>query len=87
MDISKLHKKLIKKKTSISVAESCTGGLLSGKLTKLSDSSKYFRMGLNTYSNNAKIKILKVNRKIIKIRIQIPEFREESISDHPGGQN
>ena len=65
MDISKLHKKLIKKKTSISVAESCTGGLLSSKLTKLSGSSKYFRMGLITYSNNAKIKILKVNRKII----------------------
>ena len=65
MDISKLHKKLIKKKTSISVAESCTGGLLSSKLTKLSGSSKYFRMGLITYSNNAKIKILKVNKKII----------------------
>ena len=28
-----------------------------------------------------------IHRKIMKIRIQIPEFREESISDHPGGQN
>ncbi len=65
MNISKLHKKLIKKNISISVAESCTGGLLSSKLTKLSGSSKYFRMGLITYSNNAKIKILKVNKKII----------------------
>ena len=65
MSIDKLHKKLIKKKISISVAESCTGGLLSSKLTKLSGSSKYFRMGLITYSNNAKINILKVKKNII----------------------
>ena len=65
MSIDKLHKKLIKKKSSISVAESCTGGLLSSKLTKLSGSSKYFKMGLITYSNNAKINILKVNKKLI----------------------
>ena len=65
MSIHKLHKKMIKKKTSISVAESCTGGLLSSKLTKLSGSSKYFKMGLITYSNNAKISILKVKKSII----------------------
>ena len=65
MSIDKLHKKLIKKKTTISVAESCTGGLLSSKLTKLSGSSKYFKMGLITYSNNAKINILKVKKNII----------------------
>ena len=65
MSIDKLHKKLIKKKTTISVAESCTGGLLSRKLTTLSGSSKYFKMGLITYSNNAKINILNVNKKVI----------------------
>ena len=65
MSIHKLHKKMIKKKTNISVAESCTGGLLSSKLTKLSGSSKYFRMGLVTYSNNAKINILKVKKSVI----------------------
>ena len=65
MSIDKLHKKLIKKKTTISVAESCTGGLLSSKLTKLSGSSKYFKMGLVTYSNKAKINILKVKKNII----------------------
>ena len=63
MSIHKLHKKMIKKKTSISVAESCTGGLLSSELTKLSGSSKYFKMRLITYSNNAKINILKINKK------------------------
>jgi nicotinamide-nucleotide amidase len=66
MSIQLLHKKLIKKKLTISVAESCTGGLLSHNLTKLANSSKYFQMGLTTYSNQAKIKILKVNKNIIR---------------------
>ena len=66
MTIKLLHKKLIQKKLTISVAESCTGGLLAHNLTKLANSSKYFQMGLTTYSNKAKIKILKVNKNIIK---------------------
>ena len=66
MNIQLLHKKLINKKLTISVAESCTGGLLAHNLTKLANSSKYFQMGLTTYSNQAKIKILKVNKNIIK---------------------
>ena len=65
MNIEKLHKKLIKKNITLSVAESCTGGLLSSKFTKLNGSSNYFQMGLITYSNKAKIKILKVKKKII----------------------
>ncbi len=66
MSIQLVHKKLIKKKLSISVAESCTGGLLAHNFTKLANSSKYFQMGLTTYSNQAKIKILKVNKNIIE---------------------
>ena len=66
MTIKLLHKKLIKRKLTISVVESCTGGLLAHNLTKLPNSSKYFQMGLTTYSNQAKIKILKVNKKIIE---------------------
>ncbi|WP_262589262.1 CinA family protein [Candidatus Pelagibacter communis] len=66
MYLKKLHKKLIDKKLTISVAESCTGGLLSNNLTKLANSSKYFQMGLIAYSNEAKTKILKVDRNIIK---------------------
>ena len=66
MSIQELHKKLIKKKLTISVAESCTGGLLAHNFTKLANSSKYFQMGLTTYSNQAKIKILKVNKNIIE---------------------
>jgi nicotinamide-nucleotide amidase len=66
MTIQTLHKKLIQKKLTISVAESCTGGLLAHNLTKLPNSSKYFQMGLTTYSNQAKIKILKVDKNIIE---------------------
>ena len=66
MSIQILHKKLIKKKLTISVAESCTGGLLAHNLTKLANSSKYFQMGLTTYSNQSKIKILNVNKNIIE---------------------
>ena len=61
-----LVKKLHKKKLKISFAESCTGGNLAGKLTSISGASKVFDLGLVTYSNLTKIKILKVNKNIIK---------------------
>ena len=61
-----LVKKLIKKKLKISFAESCTGGLLASSITSISGSSKIFNLGLVTYSNQAKIKFLKVNKNIIK---------------------
>tara|TARA_Y100001970_G_C14251565_1_gene872270 strand:- start:130 stop:603 length:474 start_codon:yes stop_codon:yes gene_type:complete len=56
---------LTKKKLTISFAESCTGGLLASSITSISGSSKVFNMGFVTYSNNAKIKLLKVPKKII----------------------
>ena len=66
MKIENLLKILIKKKYKISVAESCTGGLISSSITSISGASKVFNLGLVTYSNQSKIKILKVNRNIIK---------------------
>ena len=57
---------LKRKKLKIAVAESCTGGILSSAITSISGSSKVFTMGLVTYSNQAKIGILKVPQKIIK---------------------
>ena len=59
-------KKLTKKKLKISLAESCTGGMLSSSITSVSGSSKVFNLGLVTYSDESKIKILKVSKKIIK---------------------
>ena len=61
-----LIKLLIKKKIKVSVAESCTGGLLASTITSMSGASKIFNLGLITYSNQAKIKILKVNKSVIK---------------------
>ena len=62
----KLINLLKKKKIKISFAESCTGGLLSSIITSNAGSSKVFDLGLVTYSNQAKQKILKVPNKIIK---------------------
>ena len=61
----KVVKKLIKKKLKVSFAESCTGGLLSSLITSTSGSSKVFNLGLITYSNNVKIDILNVPKKVI----------------------
>ena len=61
-----LIKILKKKKLKISLAESCTGGLLASTITSISGASKVFNLGLVTYSNQAKIKVLKVNENIIK---------------------
>ena len=61
----KVVKLLNKKSLKISFAESCTGGLLSSSITSISGSSKVFTLGFVTYSNQAKIKILKVPKKII----------------------
>ena len=61
-----LVEKLTKKKLKISFAESCTGGMLASSITSISGASKVFDMGLITYSNRSKIKILKVNENIIK---------------------
>ena len=61
-----LVKKLTKKKLKISFAESCTGGMLASSVTSVSGASKIFGLGLITYSDQAKIKLLKVNKNIIK---------------------
>ena len=61
-----LVKKLTRKKLKISFAESCTGGMLANTITSISGASKVFNLGLITYSNQAKIKVLKVNKNIIK---------------------
>jgi len=58
--------KLKSKKINLSVAESCTGGMLAESITSVSGASKVFNFGVITYSNQSKIKYLKVPNKIIK---------------------
>ena len=65
-----LNKKVVlllkKKKLKLAIAESCTGGMLSSAITSVGGASKVFSMGLVTYSNQAKMNILKVPQKIIQ---------------------
>ena len=58
--------KLVKKKLLISFAESCTGGLLASKITSVSGASKVLNLSLIAYSNQSKINILKIPKKVIK---------------------
>ena len=59
----KITNKLIKKKLTIAVAESCTGGMLSSTITSVSGSSKVFNLGFVVYSNKSKINVLKISKK------------------------
>ena len=65
-----LNKKIISqlksKKLKLALAESCTGGMLSSAITSVGGASKVFSMSLVTYSNQAKMSILKVPKKIIQ---------------------
>ena len=58
--------KLLKRNISISIAESCTGGLLSSKFTSVPGISKIFNMGLITYSNKAKTNLLNISQNHLK---------------------
>ena len=59
-------KELLKRNITISVAESCTGGLLSSKFTSVAGISKIFNIGLITYSNKAKSNLLKISQNHLK---------------------
>ena len=62
----KILNKLIERNISVSTAESCTGGLLAYSFVKNKDSSKVFKGGYITYSNEMKIKELKVKKASLK---------------------
>jgi nicotinamide-nucleotide amidase len=56
---------LREKGLSLSVAESCTGGLIGNLVTNVPGSSSYFTGGIVTYSNQAKIDMLRVDPQIL----------------------
>ena len=62
----KVIKKLIRNKITISVAESCTGGLIASEITSVPNSSNIFNLGLITYSNQSKEKLLKIKKQNLK---------------------
>ena len=63
---NKIIIKLINNNISVSTAESCTGGLLSYTFIKHKGISKIFKLGLICYSNNSKIKLLKIKKNLLK---------------------
>lgn len=64
--IKKIITLLADKKINLSIAESCTGGMLAQYITSVNGASKVFNFGIVTYSNQSKIKYLKVPSQIIK---------------------
>jgi nicotinamide-nucleotide amidase len=50
---------------TISVAESCTGGLISSRITNVSGSSKYFERAIISYSNGAKVELLGIDEDLL----------------------
>ena len=58
--------KLIRKKIKLSLAESCTGGMIAQSITSVNGASNVFDFSIITYSNQSKIKNLKISSKIIK---------------------
>ena len=61
-----IGKLLLKKKKTLSIAESCTGGLLADRITDIPGSTKYFQIGVVAYSNESKNKVLNIPIETIK---------------------
>ena len=72
MDIIKqLHDLCIAKNISISVAESCTSGLIASKITSISGSSAYFKGGIIAYQNEIKVNVLSVSKRLIDEKTEV----------------
>ena len=64
---------LRERRLSLSVAESCTGGLLAARLTDVSGSSAFFERGFVTYSNRSKVDLLAVPAELIEAQGAVSE--------------
>lgn len=60
-----LVKELTRKNATITMAESCTGGLLSGRVVNVGGASEVFNQSFVTYSNEAKMKVLGVKKETL----------------------
>ncbi len=77
-----VFKKLIKKKITVSVVESCTGGLIASEIISIPNSSKIFHLGLITYSNESKEKVLNIKKKsLIKYGAVSPQVCKEMLDN------
>jgi nicotinamide-nucleotide amidase len=65
---------------TLATAESCTGGLLAGRITEVAGSSAYFLEGAVTYSNEAKIRQLGVPRALLEVHGAVSEQVAEAMA-------
>ena len=80
--INKIINKLIDRKISISVAESCSGGLIANTIVRNSGASNIFSCGLVCYSNKAKMNYLNVSEKTLsKFGAVSYEVAEEMVNN------
>lgn len=82
MQIERTIARLLKKGTAtLCTAESCSGGLLADRLTDIPGSSEYFRLGLITYSNDAKVRLLKVSPSTIRRHGAVSEQTAKAMAE------
>jgi len=78
--LNKVSAELKKQHLTVATAESCTGGLLAHTLTNISGSSEYFEYGIVSYSNESKIKLLHVSKKILQSYGAVSEQTAEAMA-------
>ena len=82
MEIEKRIGKMLKERgLKIAVAESCTGGLISSRITDISGASDYFEAGITTYSNVSKIRLLNVPKDTIDRYGAVSEETAKSMAE------
>jgi PncC family amidohydrolase len=58
---------LVQRGLRLAVAESCTGGLISHRITNISGSSRYYLGGVTAYANEAKMQLLRVSQDTLEL--------------------
>jgi len=71
---------LLEKNLSLSVAESCTGGLIGHRLTSVPGSTSYFRGGVVVYSNQSKVDLLRVDPRTLETHGAVSERTVEEMA-------
>ncbi len=81
-DLNKLvYELLMKSGKSISVAESCTSGIIASKLTLFEGSSSFFKGGVVVYSDTSKHKVLGVSKNLIKEKSSVSKKVAKSMAE------
>ncbi len=64
----RLYRLLLKKGKTLATAESCSGGLVAHRVTNMPGASEVFLLGVVSYSNEAKVKVLGVDDEVLQVK-------------------